>query len=238
MNSGIHKTGAACAFLCVITTIGIHSFFEGPNTFEEALQVYKTPMYIFSKWWVIFHCLFVIVSMYCVTKTTALKNKPFVGLAFTFYVGFGFFEIFRMTLVLNYLSMLRDQYVATADEGVKNILRVTMDSFNGTGSALFASFVICFLLGNFFLGLSFPTRGRFNKVLKFSLLFWSLMSVIFVTNEYLKFSFLESFFNYFNLIFQPAIRLALALYFIYDLRKLATCREKASAELIHESESG
>jgi hypothetical protein len=220
MSSSINnKTGFICGALSVVTTIGIHSFFKSPGSFEEALVIYKEPMYILSKWWVIIHCLLVIISMYCISKTNALRNKPFISLALVFYIGFGFFEILRMTLVLNYLTTLRDQYLMTTDESVKNILKLSIESFNGTGNALFTAFSICFLLANFFLGLSFPWKDLFSKILKTALLLWSGMTIMFIAADYIESAALSSFFNYFNLIFQPGIRLALAVYLLYDLKK-------------------
>ena len=84
--------------------------------------MYKTGYYVFSKWWVIFHCLFVIISIYGLAYYLHDKKSPFAKLGFTFYAAFGLLEILRMFMVLHYLSHLRDQYLSTTNESLKEIL--------------------------------------------------------------------------------------------------------------------
>lgn len=218
MKQDVLRFGAIAAVLSVITTIGIHSFFKGPASFEEGLQIYKSANYIAGKWWVILHCIIVLTTVFAVSQSPEMKDVPLIRLAVIFYGGFALFEITRMTLVLNYFSTLRDQYLA-ADESMRPVIRVSLDSFSGISGALFAAFSICFCLGNFFLGFSFLRAGS-HAVLSVMFLLWSAMTVIYLTNDYVRNEWLETFFGYFNLVYQPIARFALAWYLFVQLRKV------------------
>ena len=72
----IIRLAIVCAFLSVITTLLIHStIFEFRNLdFNEEIQLYKNFKYNFSKWLIIAHCLFVLVTMWAVFLI-GLKEK-------------------------------------------------------------------------------------------------------------------------------------------------------------------
>ena len=198
------------AALSAVTTIGIHTdLFPSPRDFNDALQLYTTAPYILGKWWVICHCLFVIISIYGICHYLAARERRFAWLGFTFYAAFGFFEILRMFLVLTYLSGMRDQYL-TADTATQSILRVSMDNFNGIGSALFASFTVAILLGNLFTGISAFAVAEV-KWLGVGLLAWVVVLTLALINDFWPMEGVSSFLGYFSLIFQPAIRFYLAV---------------------------
>ena len=207
----MYRTTALFALLSVITTVGIHAdLFPAPADFEDALLLYTTAGYIFSKWWVIFHCLFVIVSVYGICHYLAVKGRPYAWLGFTFYTAFGLIEILRMFLVLTYLSGLRDQYMATTDPTLQSILRVSLDNFNGIGSALFSAFMLCITLGNLFTGISALAVAEL-RWLGVGLTAWALVLVLAIANNFWAMGGFETYLSWFNLVFQPGIRIYLAV---------------------------
>jgi len=203
--------GALAASVSVITTLGIHGFLEGPSTFEEALQVYQTPYYIFTKAWVILHCIVVIISMYALSKFLQSQGSIYAGLGFVFYAGFGFFELFRMTLVLGYLGQLRTSFLSTDDEMLRQILQIEMDNFAGIGQGLFFAFIICFIVGNLITGLCCISFRGLYGALGYVLVFWGIVSTILLINEFVQVNAISNFGNYFSLIFQPSARILVAI---------------------------
>lgn len=152
MNSTLCKAGAICAILSAFTTIGIHAVFKAPTSFEDGLQLYKTFWYIFNKWWVICHCLLVIISVYSLAHYLHEKRRAFAHLGFSFYFAFGMFEIVRMFLVLYYLRDLRDAYLLADDEVMKQVVRQSINNVSAIGNVLFSSFTVSIILGNLFIG--------------------------------------------------------------------------------------
>jgi hypothetical protein len=214
MRSPLYLLSAVCAFLSVVTTIGIHSFIKGPATFEESLVMYKTGYYLFTKWWVIFHCLFVILSIYGLTYYLNEKKNSFANAGFTFYAIFGVLEIIRMLLVIHYLGSLRDSYLGTSDEDVKALIKISIDSFAGIGNTLFAAFTIAILLGNMFTGLACLTDAKPLRYLGVGLIVWSGVLLLSIVNEYVNNDGINSFLEVFSLSFQPFIRFALGVVLI------------------------
>lgn len=204
--------GAVAAMLSVITTVGIHSFITGPASFDESLQVYTSGYYIFSKWWVIFHCLFVIAAVYSLTIRLRQEKLPFSDLGFLFYAAFGITEILRMLMVLFYMKALRDQYV-TAAENLRPTVQLSLDAATGIGNMLFAAFSIFIILGNFFTGLScMASKNRFVHWLGYGLLCWfAALLVSFVNFAFLDIDAISDFVGYFNLTYQPVVRFAMGL---------------------------
>ena len=211
MNLSFCTTGGIMALLTVVTTLGIHSFLGGPATFEEALQVYKSPYYLFTKFWVVVHCIAVMVSMYAFCKYVKHHGNVFAGLGFTFYAGFGLAEILRMCLVLGYLGHLRSVYLVSDEENVRHILRIQMDSFTGFGQGLFLTFFICFIMGNLITGLSCLRMSRLFHLVGIILIIWAWIGLVFFANEFFHIQSVEIFASYFNAIYQPFARALIAL---------------------------
>ena len=140
MKSSYCATGGIMALISVIITLGIHAFLEGPNSFEDALQMYQTPYYIFTKFWVIVHCAVVLASMYALCRYLQQRGSVFSGLGFVFYAAFGLTEIVRMCLVVGYLAQLRSSYLESDDDNVRQMLKLQINGFAGVGQALFLPF--------------------------------------------------------------------------------------------------
>ena len=59
------RFASVCCFITVITTLGIHAYFPNPPaSFEDRLLLFRNKMYLINRWWVIIHCLLVIVAMF------------------------------------------------------------------------------------------------------------------------------------------------------------------------------
>src|SRR5690606_25845716 len=203
-HSTLLAVAAVCALLSVVTTIGIHGFITGPSTFEESLVMYRTPYYIFTKWWVILHCLFVVVAIYGVY--TCVLHSAFSRLGLLFYAAFALTEVFRMLLVLHYLGVLRDRYLG-ADSHTQEIIRLDLDAFAGISQTMFVGFTLFILLGNLFTGIAALTGVGIMRYVGYGLLIWACVLVLSLINVYIESAVLDSGIHYFSLSIQPAIRL-------------------------------
>ena len=97
------RFASICCFITVITTIGIHLWFpDPPADFEQRVLLFRDKTYLLNRWWIIVHCLLVIISMWGM----ALLLKPgcpgFAPLGFLFFAVFSIVEISRQMLVLFY----------------------------------------------------------------------------------------------------------------------------------------
>ncbi len=201
-------TATTCAFLSVITTLGIHSFITGPTSFEESLLMYKTSSYIFSKWWVIIHCLFVVIAIYGISM--CVPQSAFARLGLAFYTAFGLTEIFRMLMVLHYVRELRDRYLS-ADATAQEIIRINLDAFAGISQTLFTAFTLFILLGNLFTGVSAFGGTGIIRYVGYALLVWTFVLALSLVNVYANNPSVDSVVHYFSLCVQPLIRLVIAV---------------------------
>jgi hypothetical protein len=202
----IRGTAIAC-FLTVLTTLGIHAFFPNPpSDFEARLLLYKNPIYLLNRWWVIIHCLLVLGAMWGFALVQMRKAAGFAGLGFVFFVVFAITEIARQIAVLFYLNGLRIKYLNTNDEAVKEILKISLDTFSLAGLSFFGMFVMAFGLGNLCYGLSLWREKGLGKALSYLLILWSFGSFLALGNEFWQNSHLETFIGYYNFTFQPLMR--------------------------------
>lgn len=201
------RFASICGFLTVITTLGIHAFFpDPPADFEQRVLMYKDPMYLLNRWWVIGHCLLVVIAMWGIALVQFRKAAGFTGLGFLFFSVFALAEISRQMLVLFYLNGLRIQYVAAESTALKESLRMSIDQFGLTGNSIFGLFVLAFGLGNLCYGLSlFPEKG-FGKWLSWLLILWSAGSFLALGNEFWQHTGINTFISNYNLVFQPVVR--------------------------------
>jgi len=208
----IRFTAIAC-LASVITTIGIHAFFNfDAPTFEERVLLFQNPLYILNRWWVIVHCLLVTVSMWGFYLIQHKKSREFVGLGFVFFFVFAITEIYRQLLVLFYLNGMREKYLATDSEATKLFLANSIDNFGMFTYALFALFVLAFAIGNLCYGLSLIRETGLGKYLCVSLLIWSGGVFLALGNEFWEVPWISSFLSQFNLYYQPLARALFAVW--------------------------
>lgn len=205
------KITAACGFLSIITTLGIHLFFPPvPADFESRALLFQSSMYLFNRWWIIIHCLLVLVAMWGFYLIQRDKKQEWAGLGFLFFGVFAVVEIFRQFLVLFYLNGLRANYVAETDMAIKGLLKNDINNFALFSVSFFGLFVFAFGLGNLCYGLSLWGEKRFGKILSWLLILWSLGSMLALSNEFLKSELLAKGIETYNYVYQPVMRGLLA----------------------------
>lgn len=205
------KITAACGFLSIITTLGIHLFFPPvPADFESRALLFQSGIYLFNRWWIILHCLLVLVAMWGFYLIQRDKKQEWAGLGFLFFGVFAVVEIFRQFLVLFYLNGLRANYVAETDMTIKGLLKNDINNFALFSVSFFGLFVFAFGLGNLCYGLSLWGEKRFGKILSWLLILWSLGSMLALSNEFLKSELLAKGIETYNYVYQPVMRGLLA----------------------------
>lgn len=218
-----------CCLLSVITTLGIHSnlFDLGELSFDERIRLFENSKYIANRFWVIMHCLFVLIGMLGFLLIQFKKSPGFTILGFIFFAVFSFTEIFRQMLVFFYLNNLRRSYIETNDAAVQEIIKVNMDHAGLIGYALFGLFIIAFALGTICYGISLLGSTKVDRILAYLLLIWGFGNLIAFGNEFWNSEPLGQFVEYFSIIYQPIMRVLVALWMIHKFKQII--RNKAAA---------
>ena len=213
---------AICCFLSVITTLGIHSnlFDLGDLSFEERMKLFENSKYMANRFWVIVHCLFVLISMLGFLLIQVKKSPGFTILGFTFFTVFSFTEIFRQMFVFFYLNNLRRAYLDTEDTVVQEMIRINMDHAGLIGYALFGLFIVAFALGNICYGISLINGSKMNRILAYLLLIWGFGNLAAFMNEFLQSKNLGEFIEYFSIIYQPVMRILVGLWLFYNFKQI------------------
>jgi hypothetical protein len=202
------RFAAVCCFLSVVTTLGIHAFFpDAPPSFEERVLLYRNPVYILNRWWVIVHCLLVIAAMWGFALLQFRKTPGMTGLGFLFFCVFGIAEIARQFFVLMYMNELREQFVASSEPAVQTAIKTALTYSPQLTAPLFGLFIMSFGLGGICYAFSIWHEKGFGKWVAVVMLVSGVMSLVFLANSFWKDAALERFFEKFNLIFTPMMRL-------------------------------
>jgi hypothetical protein len=206
-TSSFLRFAAICAFISAITTLGIHLLFpEFSSDFNERLQLYHNGIYILNRWWIITHCLLIIISMWGFYLAQSHKSPGFTGLGFTFFVVFAVAEIMRQLLVLFYLNGLRIKYLATDNVTIREILRLDIENFSLIGNSLFGLFILSFAIGNLCFGLSLWKESGFSKLLAWLFVLWSLGNITTLQLEFIPNTTLNEVIGIYSYIYQPLMR--------------------------------
>jgi hypothetical protein len=221
-NRGFILLAIVCCFLSVITTIGIHSsLFElGDLSFDESMRRYENARYMAGKFWIITHCLFVMIAMLGFLLIQFKKSPGFTILGFVFFAVFAFTEIFRQMFVFFYLNNLRRSYVETDDEALRNMIQLNMDHAGLIGYALFGLFIVAFALGCLCYGISLLGDSKTDNLLAYLLLIWGLGNLVAFGNEFWASEAVEKFVEYFSIIYQPIMRVLIGLWMLSKFRIL------------------
>lgn len=211
-----------CCFLSVITTIGIHSslFDLGNLNFEQRLQLFKNSTYMANRFWVIIHCLFVLIAMWGFFLVQFKKAPGFTGLGFVFFSVFSFTEIFRQMFVFFYLNNLRKSYLATNNTSTQDMIQINMEHASLIGYALFGLFIVAFALGNICYGLSLLKGDKVDRVLAYLMLFWGVGNLIAFANEFWQSPALQIFLEYFSVFYQPFMRTLVGFWLLRKYKQL------------------
>lgn len=216
------RLGIVCAIVSVLTTLLIHSnvFEFGDLDFDEEILLYDNWKYNFSKWLIIAHCVFVLLTMWAVFLIGLKRKLAWVGLGFVFYVVFAFTEIFRQFLELFYLNGLRQKYEIAETSLREGLLVTQIEGFNYFAYALFGLFMFAIAFGNLFYGLAFFKGNKWDKIISIALLSWGLIGLLALGNEFWEIQWLTKPLSYVGLTFQPLIRFTIGYWLVIALYKL------------------
>lgn len=217
---------ATCCALSVITTLGIHLFFpEFSSDFNERLLLYKNTVYLLNRWWVILHCLLVMISMWGIYLLRQQQSPGFTGLGLISFVVFSVAEIARQILVLFYLNGLRVKYLNTTNSAVLEILKVDIENFSLLSNSLFGLFILAFALGNLFYGLSLWGEPGYGKVLSWLFLIWSAGNFLSLSLEFFPSDPAGRFIEIYSYTYQPLMRGVIAFFLFRSSKSLPAWRE-------------
>jgi hypothetical protein len=201
------RFAAICSFISVITTLGIHLYFpDPPSKFEERVLLFRDKTYLINRWWVIFHCLLVIVSMCGIAVLKLRKSPGFIILGFIFFVVFGIAEIARQMYVLFYMNGLREQYYMSNDPQFRESMKPFIDNAGLLASPLFGLFIFSFGIGNLFYGLGLSREKRFGRLISVLLLFWACGTFLAFGNSFWNIPGINSAIEHYNYSYQPLVR--------------------------------
>ena len=220
-----------CCFLSVITTLGIHSslFDLGELSFDDRIRLFENSKYIANRFWVIIHCLLVLIAMLGFLLIQFKKSRGFTILGFIFFAVFSFTEIFRQMFVFFYMNNLRRSFLENEDVAIQEVIRINMDHAGFFGNALFGLFIVAFALGTICYGISLLGGNRFDNVLAYLMLIWGIGNLFAFGNEFWNSEFLGEFIEYFSIIYQPIMRVLLALWMLHNFKEIISNKAKANS---------
>jgi len=216
-------TAIVCCLLSVITTLGIHSplFDLGDLSFDERIRLFENPTYITNRFWVIAHCLFVLIAMLGFLLIQVKKSPGFTIAGFIFFAVFSFTEIFRQMFVFFYLNNLRRSYLGTNDTALQEMIKVSMDHAGLIGYALFGLFIVTFALGCICYGISLLGNStKLDRILAYLLLIWGIGNLLAFGNEFWDSESLGQFVEYFSIIYQPIMRVLVGIWMIRKYKEI------------------
>src|SRR5688572_8339055 len=201
------RFASICCFITVITTLGIHAYFPDPPAgFEERILLFRNTTYLVNRWWVVAHCLLVIVAMWGFALLLFKKTPGLAGLGFLFYCVFGIAEITRQMMVLFYTNVLREQYYTATDAAIKEGLKITLASAGQLTAPLFGVFILMFGLGSLCYGLSLIKTKGFSKLLAIMLIISGIVSFLMLGNNFWKIPAIDNAIEKYSYSFTPLLR--------------------------------
>ncbi len=217
------RLAIVCCFLSVITTVGIHSdlFDLGELTFDDRIKLFQNSKYLANRFWVIIHCLFVLIAMLGFLLIQFKKSPGFTILGFTFFAVFSFTEIFRQIFVFFYLNNLRRSYLETDSTAVLETIQINMDHAGLIGYALFGLFIVAFALGNICYGISLLGGVKLDRILAYFLLIWGFGNLTAFGNEFWMLESVTQFVEYFSIVYQPIMRVLVGLWMLHKFKLIS-----------------
>jgi hypothetical protein len=213
VKKGFIIFASICCFLTVVTTLGIHLFFpEPPADFEQRVLLFQDKTYIMNRWWIIVHCLLVVISMWGCAMLLIKKSPGFSVLGFLFFSVFAVAEITRQMFVLFYVNELRQQYSVLTDPVIKEGLKFTITNAGLLTAPLFGVFILMFGLGNLFYGLSLVGQPGLDRLLSLMFLVWSIGCFLTLGNSFWKQPSVDLFLEKYSYTYQPLMRAIIGLW--------------------------
>jgi len=213
------KFFSICAFLSVISTIGIHSDLLAldVNEYVDKISLYKSLRYNLERWWIIVHCLLVLITMWGVRQLKFDKSPLAFGLGFIFYAVFSFTEILRQFLGIFYLNGLKVQFELSQNSDIQAHLQAQIDGYSLISYALFGMFIFAFSFGNLFFGMGLVRGMKWDKILGWLLFVWGIIGLLTLGNEFWEINWLSKFIGVSSSIYQPFVRLMVGLWFLQQI---------------------
>ncbi len=226
------KLFAICAFASVITTVGIHSslFDIDMSSYDNKIQLYESFKNSLSKWWIIVHCLLVLVTMWGIWLLRFNKSHFWMSLGFIFYAVFAFVEIFRQFLELFYLNGLINQYETAETMEIKGYLITQIESFNLISHALFGLFIFAFAFENVSYGVALINGKKWDSILGVLLLIWGVLGLLILGNEFWNIDWLGKFLSFISFVYQPMVRFTIGVWFVFNINKMINLKTKIEPE--------
>ena len=140
-----------CAFLTVLTTIGVHwlpTLWEDATTFDAQVQLRHNAFYLGQRWMILAHCVLVVISMAPVALRLSGTARLIAMFGFGSYIMFGFVEILRTSLSIFAVNRAwRAGYEQASTDAMRATFRGAIESFAGINEALFFLFYAAFTIG-------------------------------------------------------------------------------------------
>lgn len=211
-NNTFLRFAAFAAFISALTTLGVHFLDFPAEGFEARLLLARDTGYILHKWMIIVHCLMVIISMCGVGMLLWHLNRGLAALGMLFFSVFGIAEITRMFSVLAYLNPMREKYLATTDEAIRQILQLQIESFSQGTLILFLVFILAFALGNLFYGMIFLNKARQYTWTGIVFLLLAMTTFLSFGNTFWEHEFIGSVVEWCGKLFTPLARVVFGIY--------------------------
>lgn len=210
---GFIRFAAICCFISVITTLGIHAYFpDPPADFEQRILLFRNKTYLLNRWWVIIHCLLVIVSMWGFALLQMKRRPGTTGLGFLFFCVFAIAEITRQMIVLFYTNGLRQQYYTTIDPEIKQDLKIQLMNSGMLGAPLFGLFILMFALGCLCYGLSLVRSRGFSWLIAILLLIAAIVNFMAFANHFWNIDVFNQFIEPYNYTITPTLRALIGIW--------------------------
>ncbi|MFT3682031.1 MAG: hypothetical protein QM791_17280 [Ferruginibacter sp.] len=214
------RFAAICAFMSAITTLIVHLYFTAPESFDERILLFKNKQYLFRNWAVVFHCVFVIVSMYAVFLLRKNESPGWMGTGFIFFCVFAITEIVRMFTALFYTNQLRQKYYTTADETVRSLIRNSFDNIAFLNDVLFSIFIMAFWLGLAAYGTGLFKSSGFTRVLAVVFVIWAGFHSLAIINIFYPKEWIGKFMEIFSPVYQPLARVVIGVWLWKNINSL------------------
>jgi hypothetical protein len=214
LSANFVRVASVCAFLTVLTTIGVHwlpRLWETAMTFDAQVQLRHNAIYIGQRWMVFAHCALVVISMAPVALLLTGTARLVAMFGFGSYIIFAFIEMLRTSLSIFAVNRAwRSGYEQASDDTARATFRSAIESFSGVNDALFFLFFAAFTVGLFCYGFALLHMHRFDRQIAFLFLLWALLNlpalIAFATGK----DSISAPFEWVGPYFQPVARLLIA----------------------------
>jgi hypothetical protein len=174
------RFGAVCAFLTVLTTLGVHvlpDLWGDATSFAQQVDLRLNPFYLANRWTVLVHCALVVVSMFALGAAVR-RESALAIIGFLAFVCFGFTEILRTGLSIFAVNRTwRAGYANAVDQATRDRIRSLIEAYNGVNNALFFIFYAAFTIGLLCYAIALLRLNGRMRWLGIVFAFWSLVNL-------------------------------------------------------------